>query len=75
MNMTSPEALTSEFVNWCKHERDRLRYQREILASGACRMGYNFGSGWVDSTSETLSQLDATLAELDRIVGNPPSRM
>lgn len=68
--MSTPGGLQFEHLKWCKQERERLQHQREILASGACRMGYNVGSGWIDSTSETLAQLDATLAELNQVIGD-----
>ena len=68
--MASPQALQSEHLKWCKQERQRLKQQRDILASGAFRMGYNAGSGWVDSTSENLAQLDYAIADLDRLIGD-----
>jgi hypothetical protein len=66
----TPHSLRSDYLDWCMHERERLLHQRTVLASGAFRIGYNFGSGWVDDTSGTLTNLDATIAELDRLIGD-----
>ena len=68
--MSLPKPPLSEYIRWCEHERERLLHQRTVFASGACRLGYDFGSGWIDYTAETLTDLDATITELDKLIGD-----
>jgi len=68
--MTLPRPITHEHLQWLKEERVRLRHQFDVLSSGACRMGYNAGNGWIDTTSEMLGQLSQRMADLDRLIGD-----
>ena len=68
--MTTHDVFKSEYVIWCKKERARLQHQLEVVSSGACRIGYNAGSGWVDTTDDMIAQLTASIADLDRLIGD-----
>lgn len=68
--MTPHDAFNSEYVNWCKQERARLEHQLEVVSSGACRIGYNAGSGWIDTTPDTIAELTEKIAELNRLIGD-----
>lgn len=68
------DPIKSEYVRWLKQERARLQHQLDVVSSGACRTGYNAGSGWVDNTGDTISQIAASIADLDRLIGDKTPR-
>jgi hypothetical protein len=73
--VSAPEQLAAQHLLWLKEERARLRHQLDVLSSGACRLGYNAGNGWVDTTSEMIEGLQQRLQQLDGLIGAamPPS--
>jgi hypothetical protein len=65
MNSQSP---TTVYLRWFKEERERQKRQLEVVSSGACRLGYNAGAGWVDTTSEAIVAIKSRIAELDGLI-------
>jgi hypothetical protein len=55
-------------VAWCKHERERLQMQREMLQSGRFRIFETDESGQRDISNQHVEQIAANIAELDRII-------
>ena len=63
--MNASDAL----AGWCKHQQASLQHQLEMLRSGRMRTWEQRGSGpgMVDTTTETLDQVKASLAELEEL--------
>jgi hypothetical protein len=61
-------------VKWCKSERERLVVQLDALKTGKFRTHSNDGSGWIDTTQENISRVEANMAELDQILSDYDSR-
>jgi hypothetical protein len=53
------------FVAWCKQEQASIQQQLELMQSGKVLTGENRGSGWVDTTGESVKRAKARLAELE----------
>jgi hypothetical protein len=56
------------FVAWCKQEQASLQQQLELMQSGKVLTGENRGSGWVDTTDESVKRAKARLAELESLL-------
>jgi hypothetical protein len=63
------EALTN-LLAWCKHERESLQMQREMLQSGKFRILKDEGSGQIDTTSESIERITTNINELDAILAD-----
>jgi hypothetical protein len=61
------EALIN-LVKWCKNERASLVVQLDALKTAKFRTHSNDGSGWVETTQENISRVEANMAELDQIL-------
>jgi len=70
--MIAQSSSSSEYQRWLQDERDRLQHQFDVISSGACRTGFNAGSGWVDTTEDAMADLAARIAALDRLLGDEP---
>jgi hypothetical protein len=56
------------FVAWCKQEQASIQQQLELMQTGKVLTGENRGSGWVDTTSESIERAKFRLAELESIL-------
>jgi hypothetical protein len=56
------------FIAWCKQERASIEQQLELIESGKVRTGEDIGSGWVDTTEESIERAKARLAELNDLL-------
>jgi hypothetical protein len=54
-----------KLVTWCTREREILQMQREMLQSGKFRIVKDEGSGQVDTSSENIERITASMTELD----------
>ena len=62
---TSPEG---RFVAWCKQEQASIQQQLELMQVGKVLTGENRGSGWVDTTGESMERAKARLVELESLL-------
>ena len=56
------------FVAWCKQEQASIQRQLELMQSGKVLTGENRGSGWVDTTDESVKRAKARLVELESLL-------
>ena len=54
MRGRSASTATGRFVAWCKQEQASLQQQLELMLAGKVLTGENRGSGWVDTTGESI---------------------
>jgi hypothetical protein len=58
-------AAPDRFIAWCKQEQASIEQQLNLMESGKVRTGEDIGSGWVDTTEESIERAKARLAELN----------
>ena len=56
------------FIAWCKQEQASLEQQLEMMESGKVRTGEDIGSGWIDTTEQSIERAKARLAELKELL-------
>ena len=61
-------AATDRFVAWCKQEQASIQQQLELMETGKVLTGENRGSGWVDTTAESIERGKARLLELESLL-------
>jgi hypothetical protein len=59
---------TDRFIAWCKQEQASVEQQLELLRTGKVRTGEDAGSGWIDTTSQSIQRAKARLAELQDLL-------
>ena len=68
---TEPRVMavaTDRFVAWCKQEQASIHQQLELMQTGKVLTGENRGSGWVDTTGESIERAKIRLAELKSLL-------
>jgi len=63
-----PSSARGRFVAWCKQEQASIQQQLELMQSGKVLTGENRGSGWVDTTGDSVKRAKARLAELESLL-------
>ena len=61
-------AATDRFIAWCKQEHASIEQQLELLRAGKVRTGEDIGSGWVDTTEESIERAKERLIELNDLL-------
>jgi hypothetical protein len=61
-------AAPDRFIAWCKQEQASIEQQLNLMESGKVRTGEDIGSGWVDTTEESIERAKARLAELNDLL-------
>ena len=61
-------AAPDRFIAWCKQEQASLEQQLELLRAGKVRTGEDIGTGWVDTTAQSIQRAKARLAELQDLL-------
>ena len=61
-------ACPGRFIAWCKQEQASLEQQLEMMESGKVRTGEDIGSGWIDTTEQSIERAKARLAELNELL-------
>ena len=61
-------AATERFIAWCKQEHASIEQQLELLRAGKVRTGEDIGSGWVDTTEESIERAKERLIELNDLL-------
>ena len=56
------------FIAWCKQEQASLEQQLDMMESGKVRTGEDIGSGWIDTTEQSIERAKARLAELNELL-------
>ena len=68
MKASPARSAPSRFIAWCKQERASIQQQLELMETGKVLTGENRGSGWVDTTAESIERGRARLAELESLL-------
>ena len=68
MRGRSASTAPGRFVAWCKQEQASLQQQLDMMLAGKVLTGENRGSGWVDTTGESIDRAKARLAELESLL-------
>ena len=63
-----PTSAPGRFVAWCKQEQASIQQQLELMQAGKVLTGENRGSGWIDTTGESVKRAKARLAELESLL-------
>jgi hypothetical protein len=63
--MAAPD---DRFIAWCKQEQASIQQQLELMESGKVQTGENRGTGWLDTTAESIERATVRLAELDSLL-------
>ena len=61
-------AAPDRFIAWCKQEEASIEQQLELMIAGKVRTGEDTGSGWIDTTPESMERAIARLAELKSLL-------
>ena len=68
MKSTSAHSAPGRFIAWCKQERASIQQQLDLMETAKVLTGENRGSGWVDTTAESIERAKARLVELDSLL-------
>ena len=68
MRGRSASTAPGRFVAWCRQERASLQQQLELMLAGKVLTGENRGSGWIDTTGESIERAKSRLAELKSLL-------
>lgn len=61
-------SASGRFIAWCKQEQASIQQELELLQTGKVLTGENRGSGWVDTTAQSIERTKARLRELDSLL-------
>ena len=61
-------AAPDRFIAWCKQEQASIEQQLELMKSGKVRTGEDIGTGWIDTTEESVERAKERLAELNELL-------
>ena len=68
MKSTSAHSAPGRFIAWCKQEQASIQQQLDLMETAKVLTGENRGSGWVDTTAESIERAKARLVELDSLL-------
>ena len=68
MKATTAYSAPGRFIAWCKQEQASIQQQLELMETGKVLTGENRGSGWVDTTAESIERGKARLVELEALL-------
>jgi hypothetical protein len=68
MKATTAHSAPGRFIAWCKQEQASIQQQLELMETGKVLIGENRGSGWVDTTAESIERGKARLVELESLL-------
>jgi hypothetical protein len=61
------EALIN-LLDWCKRERENLQCQLDALKAGRFKTHSNDGSGWKDTTQDSIERVEENIWELSKLI-------
>jgi hypothetical protein len=59
------------FIAWCKQEQGSIEQQLELMKSGKVRTGEDRGTGWIDTTAQSIERTEVRLTALREFVMEP----
>jgi quercetin dioxygenase-like cupin family protein len=62
--MSAPD----RFIAWCKQEQASIQQQLDLMEAAKVLTGENLGSGWVETTAESIARARTRLAELESLL-------
>ena len=68
MKATTAHSAPGRFIAWCKQEQASIQQQLDLMETGKVLIGENRGSGWVDTTAESIERGKARLLELESLL-------
>ena len=68
MKATTAYSAPGRFIAWCKQEQASIQQQLELMKTGKVLTRENRGSGWVDTTAESIERGKARLVELESLL-------
>ncbi|HSF23177.1 MAG TPA: hypothetical protein VLE20_03040 [Blastocatellia bacterium] len=68
MQGSRSSSAPGRFIAWCKQEQASIQQELELLQTGKVLTGQNRGSGWVDTTAESIGRARARLEELESLL-------
>lgn len=68
MEGSHAKSASGRFIAWCKQEQASIQRQLELMEAGKVLTGENRGSGWVNTTAESLERARARLVELESLL-------
>jgi hypothetical protein len=68
MEGSQAKSASGRFIAWCKQEQASIQRQLELMEAGKVLTGENRGSGWVNTTAESLERARARLVELESLL-------
>jgi hypothetical protein len=68
MKASPARSAPGRFIAWCKQEQASIQQQLELMETGKVLIGENRGSGWVDTTAESIERGKARLLELESLL-------
>jgi hypothetical protein len=68
MQGSRSSSAPGRFIAWCKQEQASIQQELELLQTGEVLTGENRGSGWVDTTAESIERARARLEELKSLL-------
>jgi hypothetical protein len=68
MKASPSRSAPDRFIAWCKQEQASIQQQLELIEAGKVLTGENRGSGWVDTTAESIERGKARLVELEALL-------
>jgi quercetin dioxygenase-like cupin family protein len=61
-------SAAGRFIAWCKQEQASLQQQLALMDQRKVLTGENRGSGWVDTTADSVERIRARLTELESLL-------
>ena len=61
-------SAADRFIAWCKQEQASVQQQLELMEAAKVLTGENLGSGWVETTDQSIERAKARLAELESLL-------
>jgi hypothetical protein len=68
MKTTTAYSAPGRFIAWCKQEQASIQQQLDLMETAKVLTGENRGSGWVDTTAESIERARARLVELESLL-------
>jgi hypothetical protein len=68
MKATTAHSAPGRFIAWCKQEQASIQQQLDLMETAKVLTGENRGSGWVDTTAESIERARARLVELESLL-------
>ena len=68
MKATTAPSAPGRFIAWCKQEQASIQQQLDLMETAKALTGENRGSGWLDTTAESIERARARLVELESLL-------